>query len=345
MLNVEVNLPKGVFNSMTNLEALSIDHHNDHLSFEFELKDLVKLKWLRLVQLDHDHLPIFEYALPNLEVLEISLDGRKNISIKDVSRIFQNFNSNLPKLKAFSFSCFNFSGQVSVSVDFDLKWLENLKQEIGQSTSQQTSSLRYMHLDNLLSIKGSFSSFVNLRTLGLIDDVPPKYPFSFQSKMFNRLENLRSLDLSFQHIREGVTDLFDGLVHLEKLNMNGCQMETLPDGFFSSLTSLKVLNLDCVRMPFCSGMFNRLVNLKSLNMSSNSFEINKHTLPIGLFDGLVNLENLNMSYCTIETLPDGFFSPLTSLKIIDLSGANIPIHSEQLKSMFPHIEIISKESI
>lgn len=335
------DIPDDALNNMSNLEALKIIHQMKFSGFKFELKGLVKLKWLQLLGLDNYNLPEFEHPLPNLEVLEINLDFLEEISSETVSRMFQNFHSNIPKLKAFSFSY----EPKSAFVDFDLKWLENFRHEINQSsasTSQPTSNLIYLSLKNIPLIKGSFTSFVNLRTLEIKDEWKFDRPFKFQSRMFYGLENLKSLNLSDTTIDGTVPDLFFGLFNLEKLNMSDCYMETLPDDFFSPLINLKVLNLYRTYIPFCSGIFNGLVNLKSLILSMRYYEENNHRFPIGLFTGLVNLEELDLSFSRRdENLTKEI--PFENLKKLILTSLDLTEEFiEQIKVEYPNIVLITK---
>lgn len=226
------NVPSDAFKSMQNLEALNVmyPHNFSHI----EIKDLFKLKWLRL-HLDINETIRFYQANPNLKVLDF-----RNAS-KNLHQMF-----NFRKLEAFTVC-----NRYDKRIDFDLDWLlgkhlDHFRPEINDFIdaiiTSQTSSLRYLYLENFKSINGSFSSFFNLRTLKLSYISPSE----FQSNMFKELVNLTSLDLSHNDFKYRMlipTCFFNGLDNLKQLVMSECNLTRLPDGLFAPLSRLQLLNL------------------------------------------------------------------------------------------------------
>ena len=94
---------------------------------------------------------------------------------------------------------------------------------------------------------------------------------------------------------------------------------------FKGLTNLRSLNYGpsaVYRIPL--GVFDDLVNLQHLTLSSTRFGDSFTTLPAGVFDKLVNLQTLDFSqgyeHGVLATLPTGIFSKLANLQTLDLRG-------------------------
>lgn len=105
------------------------------------------------------------------------------------------------------------------------------------------------------------------------------------------LRMLRSLDLSYNHIREIGNASYIGLEQLYSLNMEGNQIGNLTRGDFIDLPSLRVLNLARNRIGHVeSGTFEDIIDLHALRLDSNTLaDVN------GLFPGLRDLLMLNIS--------------------------------------------------
>lgn len=211
------------FDKMKNLQALGIIDSTNMSHIEFN--GLPRLKWLEL-ELIHDTSPFFSQINPDLEVFICYL---RSLTLKseEKTKLFEIFNS--CKLMAFLFwGCRKFD------FDFELLYGKNIE-HIG------SSSLRYLRLSHLKSLKGSLSGLVNLQLLNLHD-----IEFiEFQPGMFNELVKLRTLNMSNnptlgQMLSPG---LFNGLVRLQRLEMVNCSLKRLPNGLFSPLKRLKKLDL------------------------------------------------------------------------------------------------------
>lgn len=296
------NVPSDAFKSMINLEALKVTcpQKFSHI----ELKDLFKLKWLRFI-LDAEEIPNFYQANSDLKVLEIYLEEsslpNSSLSLNNVHHMF-----NFRQLLDFSFiDCNNY-------LDFNADWLlgKNLKQfkpEFDEIINTcHASSLRYLRMENVKSIKGSFSSFVNLRLL----DLRLNSSIELQPGMFNGLVYLKDLDLDRTRVICSMlpSDLFNGLVNLKRLNMGKCKLKTLPDGLFSTLARLQVLKLH---------------NFDSLELTANTFK------------GLDNLREL----CLISD-----FWPIDCVR--NWNDQDVFIHFKKLEKFFlKSISIDSKEQL
>lgn len=274
---------------MKNLEALNII--NPKSFSHIELNGLAKLKWLQF-EIDEHEIPLFAHVNTDLKVLSFSLQT-KPISPESKSNwLGQIFN--FRKLKAFTFSC-------TKGFDFDLDWLdgknlEQFEQEFDDLSHSASSSLRYLNLKYLSSLKGSFSSFVNLQTL----DLSCNPLVRFEPAMFDGLMNLKSLNLSNNPI-------FDQNTPCEILN-----------GRFFSLEKLHLDETKSRKLILNKEIFRDLTNLAELSVSFNYLSIEQDA-----FVYLKRLRRLIMTNCALMKLPDGLFSPLVSLDLMDLSNNGI----------------------
>ncbi len=155
-----------------------------------------------------------------------------------------------------------------------------------------------------------------------------------QAGDFNSLTNVRSLELSFQFKYDGTDSSFtnvmkvvnDELPELQSLKLIPViddlpDDKSLPSGIFNRLTNLQTLDLsghtdEIIRLPL--GIFNSLTNLQTLDLSSNSLRGDE--LPTRIFDNLVNLRTLDLSdNLQISSLPVRIFDKLVNLRTLDLS--------------------------
>lgn len=91
------------------------------------------------------------------------------------------------------------------------------------------------------------------------------------------------------------SDLFYGLVNLERLVMRCCHLETLPDGLFSSLTNLKVLDMHYNFLDEINT--NTFIGLENLRV----LILNTRNLSIDVFNHLKKLEKLYIFQNCIST--------------------------------------------
>ena len=137
---------------------------------------------------------------------------------------------------------------------------------------------------------------------------------------FRGLPSLKSLRLGPNRMKRLDADTFEGLSRLAKLEfavlrepMDGTM--TLVPGAFRGLSSLRILNLDDVRLRHLeAGTFEGLNSLTVLDLNDNELE----SLAPGAFDGMPELLELNLSYNRLRTLPVGVFDGLANLKNLGL---------------------------
>ncbi len=101
-----------------------------------------------------------------------------------------------------------------------------------------------------------------------------------------------SIDFSNRNIGELAPNVFNGLHHLQDLNLSGCNIVNLQPNVFNGLNSLQYLDLyNNQIVNLRPNVFNGLGNLQCLNLNENRIEI----LQPNVFNGLGNLQSLNLS--------------------------------------------------
>ena len=175
------------------------------------------------------------------------------------------------------------------------------------------------------------------------------------SKMFNRMTNLATLDLSnfdtskvtnmrfmFSDIpnlttlnlsnfdTSNVTNMgamFRGVSNLTTLNLSNfdtSKVTNMGSMFFhaSNLTTLNLSNFDTSKVMYMNSMFSDMYNLTALNLSS--FDTSNVIDMAYMFSDMSNLTNLNLSNFDTSKVTDmsGMFSGMSNLTTIDLSNFN-----------------------
>ena len=165
------------------------------------------------------------------------------------------------------------------------------------------------------------------------------------------LASITDLNLSTPFPEPNITALkandFNGLTALERLDLSGNELSSLPDGIFDDLTALTVIDLswnnlsslpvgifdDLIALTHLilpqnglsslpDGIFDKLTALIYLHLSDNELG----SLPMGIFDELTALIYLNLHENGLSSLPDGIFDDLTAL-------TNLYLYSNELGSL------------
>lgn len=131
---------------------------------------------------------------------------------------------------------------------------------------------------------------------------------------FDKLQNLHTLDLSFNLIEKLVMGSFLGLNNLRKIDLRGNPIVSLEPGCFLGLSRLPSLYLNNFSIPVISGdTFEGLDSVKSVSLYNNSIKY----LKTGALSNLENLEILDISKNNIERSNPKDFSALSKLKLLD----------------------------
>lgn len=146
---------------------------------------------------------------------------------------------------------------------------------------------------------------------------------------FSGLSGLKELSLRTGNsewpamVMELDRDAFTGLNSLEKINLTGNNVWTLPKGVFCSLDRLKALNVsrnflqDLLELGFSSdSVLSCRIPLETIDLSMNGVA----SIPGGAFSQLsASLQRLHLNGNGLSMIEDGAFDGLGNLRILDLA--------------------------
>ena len=172
-----------------------------------------------------------------------------------------------------------------------------------------------------------FDRMTNLATLDLSNfDTSKVTNMRF---MFSDIPNLTTLNLS-NFDTSNVTNMgamFRGVSNLTTLNLSNfdtSNVTNMGSMFFhaSNLTTLNLSNFDTSKVMYMNSMFSDMYNLTALNLSS--FDTSNVIDMAYMFSDMSNLTNLNLSNFDTSKVTDmsGMFSGMSNLTTIDLSNFN-----------------------
>ncbi len=120
-----------------------------------------------------------------------------------------------------------------------------------------------------------------------------------------------TLDLSFKSISSLSDGDFDGLTALGSINFrHNSDLTSLPSGIFDDLVSLTNIRLEgCQLSSLPSGLFDNTTSLVELDFYGNALS----SLPSGIFENLSSLVKLYLGGNRFSSIPSGLFVNLTSL--------------------------------
>lgn len=174
-------------------------------------------------------------------------------------------------------------------------------------------------------------TYLSLRATGLAS-IPPG--------LFAGLSAMRELDLMSNAFASLPVGVFDDLVELRDLRAPNNNLGALPRGrpLFTNLAELTWLGLKVNRMADLEpDTFKGLSKLRILDLSDNpplgetrtptadagnasmAYKAN-HSLPKSLFEPVPALRALYMARSELQSLPEGIWSPLTDLRVLNLQG-------------------------
>ena len=163
------------------------------------------------------------------------------------------------------------------------------------------------------------SNLTELPTMSL----GPNHPHNYHSLNFanNKITKLGKLNFSMDN-------------EVSELILNHNQIRSLDQDTFEEMTRLTTLDLSTNKIDgdmLDEKQFDKLVNIKLLNMSWNPLRlIKKNVFTIIDFDSLINLD---LSHCQIKRIEDGAFM-LLKLKVLDLSWNELEhFHGHAFRSL------------
>ncbi|XP_059170780.1 toll-like receptor 4 [Physella acuta] len=316
----------GAFLPLKNLVTLNITHNEDidiHglRNVFYGLRNTTSLRELSMnlivnryslgICLDSSYL---KYFPPNLEILH----AQEN----NLEAVERNLTSLLPKTLKY----LDVSGNRFVFGTYlkDLPLLENLEE------------LQFNHATFEYLIPGSYPFEISLKASDSNCTLYGKYKTDAKNEQFmfylppklKRLE-MNSVDLHYKLTEFRVADNI-----LQYLSVTGNSFRQLI-GPIHNLRKLTVLNISSSSVEIISDVFfTTLTSLKSLNLSSNrlgSFFKTQNTNDV--FAPLVNLKMLDLSNNAISVLPQNLFSKLLSLEILHLEQNPLNVFNVNLTDL------------
>ncbi|GLJ11110.1 hypothetical protein SUGI_0143240 [Cryptomeria japonica] len=279
------------------LQILSVKGNEFTEQFASLTEDLVWLHWEGFLQRKLPPWLIFK----NLRILE--LDGAD-----ELEELWQD-NANPPlQLR-----------ELILKRSLKLQWLPS-------------SIIRLQHLKRLYvdfhgsSLSEDLCGLQSLERLQLYAPLLSSLPVGFGT-----LTRLRNIDMCNCEQLSTLPDSFKQLIHLEVLDLSGCEMlSSLPAGF-GNLTSLRNLKMwNCKQLSTLPDSFKQLIHLEVLDLSCCALLA---SLPAG-FGNLTSLRNLYMRNCKqLSTLPESF-KDLIHLEHLDLSNcSNLKLRLDVLENI------------
>lgn len=247
--------------------------------------------------------------LYELHTIDASYNNISNIAndvlkpLLSLQRLNLSHNS-LPEIKSQLF------GSLPTLYTMDLSFNEIKK--IARGSLAKLTTLRFLDLnDNRL--EGLFQLPISLTRLNLANNLIKEIPENTWPVMNSLLE----LDLRNNTLGDSLTDgSFNGLLTLQRLNLNMNGMTTPPFKSLQSIPTLQYLLLENNNITeLKQGAFGRLPTVFEINLSDN--EIDK--IENRAFEGLLQLLHLNLSSNMLSNISMEAFGSLVSLQTLDLS--------------------------
>ncbi|TXG61931.1 hypothetical protein EZV62_013294 [Acer yangbiense] len=302
--------------TLSNLEALYLDHNSFNNSI---LSSLNTLSSLKILSLFHNKIvDIQGLRLSNLEFLDLSGNIFNNSILSSLS--------SLSSLKGLYLFDVGLKGCVDLSeISDSLRNLEALgiggnqinKLVVTEGNGVSSSNLRFLNLRNVSIHDGkillqSLGSFPSLKTLYLDYN---NFSGIMSSPELHNFTNLESLYMSGSSVHISLLQSIAAFTSLEKLYMSNCQLNGILD--IADLSNLK--------------------NLKSLSMDRT----NLSTSVLQSIEQSTSLEFLSLDHCILE----GTFYPdwpnLKNLKSLSMDGTNLSINILQRIGRLTSLEFLS----
>lgn len=266
-------------------------------------------------------------GLKTLKQLDLSVNWIKNISYSGTQSSIENLtladnefylfppflcnnhsHPDFPKLKALDFS----NNFITVPRNEDwycLKKLEvlnlsrNAFQIIEDNVFANLTSLKTLHLSHMLRkidiihpLAFNSSSLTELRFQNNIEVFKPGSDVNVTT-LFKYLPKLKSLHLGHNNLecrKDELVEMLSPLQHLEELNLNSTQLESIPSDLFSKFENLSKLYLGGNKIQNMSSVaLENITKLKALDISANKIiEVGSQDITTELQE---SLEEINLA--------------------------------------------------
>ena len=203
----------------------------------------------------------------------------------------------------------------------DFQSLEQLDLKGNQLESFNNGILKLKKLKKLNVSKNSISQLPDLSSLCNLEflDCSSNRISEIPESIFS-ISKLKILDFGFNHNIKTISDEIHQLQHLESLNLNANEIESLPMNM-SKLTNLSSLNLSVNPLKNHLEIITKLTKLRSLDISDNTSEDDQISIPNSITN-LKSLNSLNMSHCNIVEIPNSI-GELKNLEYLNLENCEI----------------------
>lgn len=208
----------------------------------------------------------------------------------------------------------------------------------------------------------TFKGLVRLETLNLRSN----YLMELKNGVFTTVPNVEYLNLGQNRIAKIEPEAFEGLKNLKSLYLDDNILTTIPNfafkhtpflaelfigmnplnnldsAAFKNLANLAALDVHGSLLTNVSAVaFSRLRNLKSLDLSDNLLK----NVPTPALSRLERLESLKVGQNEFDSISEGSFFGLLSLRKIDISNSkNLRLIQSGAFAANPHLEVITISS-
>lgn len=217
----------------------------------------------------------------------------------------------------------------------NLKWIEISENFLPDNASDIFKNQRNLQQLNMWSMEITqldpiFDSLVNLDTLDLsLNDIQVLAP-----KIFHNLDKLKVLSLRRNKFETLPLGLFDTNTQLEKINLSeNIDLKELPENLFADKPNLSQVQLNWCNLTTLPGtLFKNSNALEELEVENNRLgEGHGGELPIQLLWGKTRLRRLALKNNYLQFLPYEFFKDLINLEYLNLNDNFIQLTSNNFE--------------
>ncbi|KAK7605343.1 hypothetical protein V9T40_007201 [Parthenolecanium corni] len=141
--------------------------------------------------------------------------------------------------------------------------------------------------------------------------------YSIENDAFDKLENLRFVDLSSNGIATLAPGVFTKLLHLSEINLSENNITNVSTHWFAESAPIRVLNLTANPIKHLeANVFDRLNSLEELRLD----QCELHLIDSHAFDGLFKLHTLNLSHNQLTTITADSITWLRELHTLELNA-------------------------
>jgi len=131
---------------------------------------------------------------------------------------------------------------------------------------------------------------------------------------------IKKITIKDTSIKELNYNIFQGMINLNSIIIDGCHIRELHPSIFSNLPNLEYIKIKDTRIQyFPENLFDNLPHLKTLIIHSNYIQ----ELPSNIFDSLINLRSLEFNGNLIKNFSYILFKKLNNLTRLSIIGEKL----------------------